>query len=168
MDDPLALSPLSTPQRESNLLPIIIGLCAVAIVAAVGLWMVRPSHKAPTGPPPYASSLKISDLRMSAAQNFAGTTITYIDGNITNTGDKLLTRAVMHVVFSDSMAQIAQADDVPIRVLQTTGPYPDAVDLSVAPLAPGQTSQFRLTFEHVSNEWNQAYPELQIAVATVK
>jgi len=47
-------------------------------------------------------------------------------------------------------------------VLQTSGPYPDAVDLSVSPLAPSQSKQFRLTFESVSAQWNHEYPELQI------
>jgi hypothetical protein len=49
-----------------------------------------------------------------------------------------------------------------VKVLQTDGPYPDAVDFGASPLAPGQSKQFRLIFEHISAEWNQAYPELQV------
>jgi hypothetical protein len=57
---------------------------------------------------------------------------------------------------------VAQIEELPIKILQTAGPYPEAVDLAVSSLAPGQSRPFRLTFEHVSDQWNQAYPELQL------
>ena len=84
-------------------------------------------------------------------------------GTITNIGNQTVTHVMIHVIFQDAMGQVAQLEDVPLHVLQTSGPYPDAVDLRVSPLAPGQSRTFRLTFEHVSTEWNQAYPELQIS-----
>lgn len=99
---------------------------------------------------------------MSVAQNFVGTSVTYIDGTMTNTGNRTVTRAVLHVIFRDSIGQVTQLEDQPVKVLQTGGPYPDAVDFSASPLAPGQSKQFRLIFEHISAEWNQAYPELQV------
>ena len=72
-----------------------------------------------------------------------------------------MTHAIVHVAFKNSLGQVAQAEDVPLHVL-TSGPYPDTVDLSASPLAPGQSKPFRLTFEHVSTDWNQAYPDLQV------
>ena len=93
--------------------------------------------------------------------------MTYIDGTITNTGDKTLTHVMVHVTFKDSMGQVAQTEDVPLHVLQTGGPYPDAVDLNASPLAPGQSKPFRLTFESISAQWNHEYPELQITDVTV-
>ena len=65
-------------------------------------------------------------------------------------------------------AQVAQVEQVPIKVLRTSGPYPDTVDLAAVPLASGQTKPFRLIFEHVSEQWNQTYPELQITDVTAK
>jgi hypothetical protein len=75
---------------------------------------------------------------------------------------------MVHVNFKDSLGQVAQSEDVPLNVLQTGGPYPDTVDLSASPLAPGQSKQFRLTFEHVSNDWNHEYPDLQVTDVSVK
>jgi hypothetical protein len=57
---------------------------------------------------------------------------------------------------------------LPIKVLRTTGPYPDTADLSLAPLASGQQSSFRLIFEHLSDQWNQGQPDLQITGVTTK
>jgi hypothetical protein len=105
---------------------------------------------------------------MSQAQNFVGATVTYVEGTVTNAGDKTVTKITVHVVFQDSMGQIAQLEDEPLRVLQATGPYLDAVDLAASPLAPGQSKPFRLTFEHVSADWNQAYPQLTVTDVTVK
>jgi hypothetical protein len=105
---------------------------------------------------------------MSAAENFVGATVTYLDGTVTNTGDKTVTHVAVHVVFKDSLGQIAQAEDAPLHVLQTGGPYPDAVDLSTSPLAPGQSKPFRLTFEHVTEEWNHEFPELRVMDVSLK
>jgi len=79
-----------------------------------------------------------------------------------------VTHAAVHIEFKNSLDQIVQIEDLPLQVLQTGGPYPDAIDLSRAPLASGQSQPFRLTFEHISADWNQAYPELRVTEVTVK
>jgi hypothetical protein len=106
---------------------------------------------------------------MSAAENFVGATVSYIDGTVTNAGNKTVTHAAVQVIFKDDLGQVAQKEDsVPLRALKTTGPYPEAVDFSVSPLAPGQSQTFRLTFESISAQWNHQYPEIQIIDVTVK
>ena len=70
--------------------------------------------------------------------------------------------------FKNSLAQIVQIEDVPLRVLQTSGPYPDAVDLSTSPLAPNQSKPFRITLEHISNDWDRQYPAMQVTDVKVK
>jgi hypothetical protein len=105
---------------------------------------------------------------MSTAQNFVGAKVTYIDGTLTNPGNKVVTRAVVHVTFRDAYGQVAQIEDVPAKILQTSGPYPDTIDLAALPLNPGQSVPFRLIFEHVSAQWNQAHPEMQVADVTTK
>jgi hypothetical protein len=52
--------------------------------------------------------------------------------------------------------------------LRTTGPYPEAVDLSILPLGPGQSQFFRLTFDHISAQWNRQYPEIRITDVAIK
>jgi hypothetical protein len=161
-------SPLAEKDRDSNLRPILLGVALVLVVVGVIALLTRGIPKTATAPHAYAANLKLSDLKMSAAENFVGASVTYIDGTVANTGDKTVTHAAVHVAFKNSLGEVAQAEDVPLHVLQTSGPYPDAVDLNLSPLAPGQGKPFRLTFEHISNDWNQAYPDLQVTDVSVK
>jgi hypothetical protein len=105
---------------------------------------------------------------MSQAQNFVGATVTYIDGTLINSGDQTVTHVTVRVTFRDFYDQLAQVEEVPIKVLQTSGPYPDTVDLTLSPLPAGQSKPFRLIFEHLSEQWNHAYPNLAITEVQVK
>lgn len=154
--------------RDTSRRTIVIAIAVVVAIAGIVALIFREKPTTVAAPPPYASQLKFSDLKMSQAQNFVGASVTYIDGILTNAGDKTITHAVVRVTFKDLYGQVAQIEALPIKVLQTTGPYPDTVDLSVAPLTPSQSKPFRLIFEHVSEQWNQAYPDLQIVGVSTK
>jgi len=155
-------------QDESRFRPVLIGVVIVAVVVGVLVLIFRSEQKPPAEPPAYAARLTFSDLKASAAQNFVGATVNYLDGTVTNTGDKIVIHAVVQVVFKDDMGQMAQREEVPLRVLRTGPPYDEAVDLNMSPLAPGQTKTFRLTFENISAQWNRAYPEMKITDVRVK
>jgi hypothetical protein len=158
----------ATEEPKSSLLPILLGLALVVVVVGIAAVLLRTDSKIATPPHPYAANLKFSDMKMSAAENFIGSTVTYLDGTVTNAGNQTVSHAIVHVSFKDSLGQVAQAEDVPLHVLQATGPYADAVDLNISPLAPGQSQPFRLTFEHITADWNQEYPELQVTDVSVK
>ncbi len=159
---------LGADERETNWRAIGIGIAVVVAIVVLLFFLSRTDQKPPTNPHPYAANVKLSDLKMSAAENFVGATVSYIDGTVTNAGNQTVTHAVAEVTFKDSMGQLAQRETVPLRVLQTTGPYPEAVDLTVSPLAAGQSKPFRLTFEGISAQWNHEYPELKVVDVTVK
>jgi hypothetical protein len=161
-------SPLAERQRDSNLGPILLGVSFVLVVVGVIAVLSRSSPKLTTPPNPYAAKLKLSDLKMSVAENFVGARITYIDGTATNNGEKTVTRATVHVSFKNSLDEVVQAEDVVLYVLKIGGPYPDTVDLNSSPLAPGQSEPFRLTFDHISDDWNRAYPDLRVTDVLVK
>ena len=162
------LQPAPAPEERSNLLPIVIGLSLVIVVVGIAAFLLRTDSRIANPPHPYAVNIKLHDLKMSAAENFIGTTVTYLDGIVTNAADKTVTHAVVHVSFKDSLGQVAQAEEVPLRVLQTGGPYTDAVDLTISPLTARQSQPFRLTFEHVTADWNHEYPELKVTDVVVK
>jgi hypothetical protein len=167
------IEPQPAQQDESGRIWTFVGLgVAIVVIVVAVLAIVGRSGRTVRQPPPaYAASLKLTDLKMSAAENFVGATVTYLDGKITNSGDKTVTRAIVQATFMNSLGQVVQRETLPIHVL-TSGPsggiYTDVVDLSAAPLAPGQSRPFRLTLEHISADWNHAAPELKIVDVATK
>jgi hypothetical protein len=155
-------------ERDSSRRTIAIAVAVVIAIAVIFAFLLRSQPKRTSGPPPYAASLKLSDFKMSAAENFVGATVSYIDGTVTNAGNKTVTHVIVQVLFKDDLGQLAQREDIPMQVLKTTGPYPEAVDFSVSPLAPGQSKTFRLTFESISAQWNRQYPDIQVTDVAVK
>jgi Protein of unknown function (DUF2393)/Protein of unknown function (DUF3426) len=155
-------------ERDSSRL--IIGIAMVAVIggALAAAFLMRQPPKVAKPPSPYLAALKFSDFKMSAAENFVGHTVSYIDGTITNNSDKTVTHVVVEVVFQDSMGQLAQREELPLQVVRTNGAYLEPVDVGVSPLAPGQAQPFRLTFDSISAQWNHAYPEIRVTDVTVK
>ena len=145
-----------------------IAMVAVIAIAIGAALLLRSRPKSASGPPPYAANLKLSDFKMSAAENFVGATVSYVDGAVTNSGDKTVTHVIVEVNFKDDMGQLAQREEIPLQVLKTNGPYPEAVDFSVSPLGPGQSQTFRLTFEGISAQWNHQYPDIHVTDVAVK
>jgi hypothetical protein len=155
-------------ETDSSRRTIAIAVAVVIVVTLLAAFLLRGKPKGPSGPPPYAANLKLSDLKMSAAENFVGATVSYVDGTVTNTGNQTVTHVIVEVNFKDDMGQTAQREEIPLQVLKTTGPYPEAVDFRVLPLAPGQSQAFRLTFESISAQWNHQYPDIQVTDVAVK
>jgi len=143
---------------------IVAGLAVVVIVVGLLVWLGGGNRSAPQVPNPYADKLQISNVKMAAAQNFVGGTVTYVEGRITNTGEKTVTGAVAEVIFRNSLGEVVQKEQIPIRVLVFQGPDRNILDLRSAPLKPGASADFRLTIEGtISADWNQGYPEVRIA-----
>jgi len=155
-------------ERDSSRLIIGIAVAVVIGGALAAAFLLREPPKIAKPPSPYIASLKLSDFKMSAAENFVGHTVSYIDGSITNASDKTVTRVVVEVVFQDSMGQLAQREEMALQVIRTNGAYLEPVDLGVSPLAPGQSQPFRLTFDSISAQWNRNYPEIRVTDVTVK
>ncbi len=136
-------------ERDSSRIIIVAAVAAVIAVMLAVAFLLRQPPKVAKGPPPYAASLKLSDFKMSAADNFIGHTVSYVDGTVTNTGDQTVTHVALEVVFKDDLGQLAQREEVPLQVLKTSGPYPQAVDFSASPLGPGLSQPCRLTFASI-------------------
>lgn len=155
-------------ERDSS--RVIIGIAIAVLIggAVLAAFLLREPPRVAKTASPYLASLKLSDFKMSAAENFIGATVSYIDGSITNSSDKTVTHVLIEVVFKDEMGQVAQQEEVPLQVIRSNGAYPEPVDIGVSPLAPGQTRPFRLTFDHISAQWNRQYPEIRVTDVTVK
>jgi hypothetical protein len=158
----------ATEERDSSRLIIMIVVTIIFGLALGAAFLFREPPKKVVPPSPYLTQLKLSDFKMSAAENFVGSTVSYIDGTVTNTSNKTVTRVMVEVNFEDSMGQLAQREELPLRVVRSNGAYEEPIDLTAAPLAPGQSAPFRLTFDAISQQWNHQYPDITITDVTVK
>ena len=158
----------STPGEKPSRLPWIIAGAVVVLVIAV---LVVAGHRsAPDNPggaglapaDPYAATLPLSHVQMSQSDTRAGGQTTYIDGQVTNSGNKTVTAITVQVAFHDFTNQIAQKETTPLNLVRTREPYVDTQPVRAAPIAPGETRDFRLIFDHVSENWNQQYPEIRV------
>jgi len=155
-------------ERDTSRLIIMVAVVVVIGGAIGAALLLRKPPKQVQPPSPYIAKIKLSNFKMSAAENFIGATVNYIDGDITNTSDKTVTRVLVQVNFEDSMGQLAQREELPLRVVRTNGAYEEPMDMSAAPLGPGQTVPFRLTFDAISAQWNRQYPVITITDVKVK
>ena len=170
MAEPEPPLPYQSEQAETPWVPIAIGaaIMVIAVVALVVLTRSKPSEQGAVDP--YAAKLAVSDLKMSAAENFVGGTVSYLEGKITNQGDKPVLGASLEVTFRNSLGEVVQKETMPVRGLQAhsiTG-TPEMFDLRLAPLQPGKTIDFRLTFEHISGDWNREYPQLKFTSVAIQ
>jgi hypothetical protein len=143
----------------------------VFLAVIAGLVALAFSGKKPSGPSQpseYAKKLKLSDVSMSTADTFVGGKLLYVEGRITDVGDKTVTHATIRAVFKDDMNQVVLDFEQPLLLTTQRQDYVDTSDLSRTPLAPGQTGNFRLTFEHVPVSWNGAYPDLKVVQVSTK
>jgi len=151
---------------------VAIAIGATVIVLALLAIYVFGRPKAPPAPPaiaPYAEFLQVGDLKLSAAENFVGGSVSYLDGKIANVGQEIVNGITVEAVFRNSMGQVVQTESQPLMLYHTgMAGIPDVAPLSAVPLTPNTTRDFRLTFEHISADWNQGYPELRFTQVTTK
>ena len=155
-------------REATSWLPWIVA--AVVIILGLGILVVvggRSTRSSPTGTgmaaaDPYAAKLSISGLQMSEATSFSGAKVTYIDGQIANSGDRTLTAITVQVGFHSDVGQFAQRVALPLSLIRTRQPYVDTEPVSAAPIEPGQSRDFRLIFDTVPADWNLQFPEIRV------
>lgn len=149
---------------------MVVGLVLVVVVVAGIAILTRNRVETAAIPNPYAAYLHVSNLKMSQSDNFVGTTVTYLDFSLTNSGTQTLIGASAEATFKDEMGQVAQKELLPVRALKPSqvGSADDVYDLSVSPLGPGESKTVRLTLDRVASGWNQAVPELHFVNLKLK
>ena len=139
--------------------PAVIVIAVLVAGGAGGLWYLdRAAKQPPPGPPPltdeakaYASKLKLSDVDMSAREDYFHNKVVEITGNIQNTGNRVLNLVEINCVFYDPYLQVVLRQRTPIVSSKGGG------------LAPGAMKPFRLPFDTIPESWNNVMPQLVIA-----
>jgi hypothetical protein len=147
-------NPGSLRGRSTGLLIAVVAVVlGIILGAAVWLAHTRSTRSQPRGAQTaeeraYLQHILISEVRVSAATNFLGDMVTYVDAKMTNTGTKPVRQVDIRLEFSDMLNQVV--------LRETKHPLTP----SMSPLASGETRAFRATFERMPAEWNQAAPAI--------
>lgn len=173
MDEPPSPASISSPPQGGTPWAAILagGLLLLLVVGALAL-LTRPDAPAAPVPPAavvphvYGERLQFAGLKMTDVRNFVGGSVTYLEGDLRNAGDHTVTGVSVQLVFRNSLGEVAQKETLVVKVHQPVGTYTDVVDLKAAPLKPGESRGFRLTFDHVSADWNRVYPELTVVAVS--
>ena len=139
--------------------PAAIAAACVLAAGAAGFWYLdRASRKPPPAPPPitaeakgYVRNLKLSDVDMTAHEDYFGQRVVEITGKIQNAGDRPLGLVEINCVFYDPYGQLVLRQRVPIVTSKAGG------------LAPGDSKPFRLPFDNIPDSWNNVMPQMVIA-----
>jgi len=149
-------------------MPLAIAAGVIVVVAAIVIFVMErgkgPAAVTPISAKadPYAASLPLTDVKMSESSNLAGGKVTYIDGHITNNGNKIVSGISMQVLFRNAVNEVAQNETQAVKLIRTRDPYVDLEPISAAPLKPGEGRDFRLIFDAVTEGWNGVYPEMRM------
>jgi len=157
-------SPLQKPEEQDGVIlrhPLAIAAATLIGLAACYLLFFRgpapvPSAmqtRFPFGPAEqaYAPKLQFENFEMSRAESFLNQEVTYLAGDVLNSGDRSLSGIEATIEFQDAMKQIALRETRPILFGAT------------ASLPPGKTAHFEISFDHLPPSWNMQLPTVRVA-----
>lgn len=129
---------------------------ALAVVVTVVLLLSRSGSQTSSTRPlvseeqkAYLAHIVVTDASMSAAENFLGHTVTYLDAKVTNKGTRAVRQIDLELTFVDTLGQVV--------LREAARP----VNPQMLPLRPGETRAFQVSFEHMPMDWNQAPPAIK-------
>lgn len=138
-------------------IPIGIGAVVLLLLIAAAVYLshsqkeAQPEAEASAEAKAYVKNLDLSDVRMQAAENFMQQRVVEVDGNISNKGNRALNQVDVYCLFYSPSGQLVHRERVSI------------VRAKGKPLYPGETRPFRLPFDALPQNWNQAMPNLVVA-----
>lgn len=148
-------------ERKSGF-PVAFLAGAVIVALLVGGVYLYTRHNRSTGssvPPPLpmgaaeqasAPQIRFTGFNRVRSTNLLNQEVTTLFGNVTNNGSRPVREIQVQLEFKDVFNQVVLRDTV--RVLGSNAP----------PLAPGESRDIQLTYEHISADWNQADPALRV------
>jgi len=139
-----------------------LGSALAVVLAVVALYFWTFSSSTPTARKPdrflsftaeemaYAQKIQIEGVSLSRAENFLHQEVTTISGRCLNRGDRTVDFLRLTIEFSDELNQV---------VLRETRPV---LGLSAPHLAPTQSREFEISFDHLPSSWNRQPPSLRV------
>lgn len=141
--------------------PFLIGIVIMAILfAAFYLAMSHSEQPSPVARKPlafgpaeqsYAAEIKFGNLNLSAYENMLHQKVTYLNGDVTNSGPRTIRAADVTIEFYDSANKVVLRETR--RIIGGT----------IRPLASGETQSMQIGFENIPASWNGQFPAMRIS-----
>ena len=134
----------------------VIGIVLLLATATGGFLYWQSQQSASGGPTlseealAYLSSLDLAGVEMQAKEDFLEQTLVTITGKIINNGNRTVSAVEVNCVFRE------------INGIEILRERATLVGRRTSPMMPGETKDFRLAFDAIPAEWNQAMPNLFI------
>ena len=151
-----------TPERKPRVPMVVVVAVLLVLGVAVAFFVLVPSQQdaSPTIPlkdaPAYAAQLELSDLQLSAAENFLGQNVVYLDGKIANQGSQTVRLVQARLFFRDFMGQVILREEK------------ELVSVRSQPLRPGEVQEFQLAFDSIPASWNVQVPEIEFTLIRIE
>lgn len=140
--------------------PFLVGIVVVLVVfGAFYIAMRFPGGPASSAQKPlafgaaeqaYVAEIKFENLNLSAFENMLHQQVTYLTGNISNTGARTIHAAEVTVEFYDQDNKVALRDTRRI------------IGNNTQPLESGETRDFQIGFEAIPDRWNHKFPAIRV------
>jgi uncharacterized protein DUF2393 len=144
--------------RKQFPLALLAGLGVVVLIAAIFVLTSKTVHVAPPPTPvpmafgptekAYAAQIHYSNIQLAKSSNLLNQQFTYINGTVTNDGDRTIQRLAMSVDFYDDVDN----KDVALHDTETI------IGATDQPLPPHSQRDFSVTLDHYPENWNQQMP----------
>lgn len=149
--------------RKQFPLALLAGLGIVVVIASIFVLTSKTVHVAPPPAPvamafgpkeqAYAAQIHYSNIQLAKSSNLLNQQFTYINGTVTNDGDRTIQRLAMSVDFYDDFDN----KDVALHDTETIiGPADQ-------PLPPHSQRDFSVTLDRYPENWNQQMPVFHTA-----
>ena len=146
--------PMSENRRAYLLILAVTGLLGVLVGAYALLRRAAPSgpsSEAAMSPEElaYLSQIQITEARMSAAKNYIGDTVVYLDARVSNSGPRAIRELALGLEFVNTEHQI---------VFRSAA---RPISSDTRPLKPHASRPFQVPFEKLPEDWNRAAPAIK-------
>ena len=132
-----------------------LALSAIVLAIAVGVyvWIAHRSahpeithHTMSSAEQDYLREVEVTNAKVSEASNFLGSTLYYLDAQLTNKGSRPVRQLDLTLTFMDPFGQVVLR-----KVVYPITPQTPA-------LKSGAAEPIHFTFDHLPAEWNQGPP----------
>lgn len=155
------------PQSKFPWPLLALGVAVVLLVAT--LWLSPSVNRAASNKviKNNPDQLELFSINMSP-QQANGQANVDVYGEVSNTGPQAVSNAIISAVFKDKNGHPIVTQQKPLQRIKGRDAGAKIEDLAVKPLMPGETTEFRVSYTDIPQNWNHEKPQLSVLQVTAR